>query len=540
VWGERLGGREVLSAATIAGVAGAVGALLAPGLDIHRPLLNYQALAGSLSPSGTETFDWFQGYGPYYWPTRGRQVLRVKAAHPNFWKTENLDNFDGTGWAQAARDTTSIGDTPPATPAPSAAALATWTQSLQITVGTMNTTDIVASGTAQQPDHVPGGVAAGASPGTWIANRQLGPGDAYTVRVYAPNPAPAELASAGSSYPSSLAYYLQMFVPVPSAHSVPGTVIFPTFGSSASTTSARYVASVLGASPYAAAYHLAHRLAKGAATPYAYVERVDRYLQHGYRYSTNAPRSTYPIETFLFDAKYGYCQQFAGAMALLLRMGGVPARVAVGFTPGTYSSSSGEWVVNDFGAHAWVEAWFPSYGWVAFNPTPSASPGAGLGAISRGSDLRPPALLPKLRGGITAPVTASRHHAGSALPIAGIAGIALLVGLGLGVGGAGVVVRSRTRRREPPSSDELLAELERALRRGRFTLTPATTLAELERKFRRSTGAAGYVRAVGRARYADVVELPTTGQRRALRAQLAERRGAFGRLWALWALPPRL
>jgi len=48
------------------------------------------------------------------------------------------------------------------------------------------------------------------------------------------------------------------------------------------------------------------------------------------------------------------------------------------------------------------------------------------------------------------------------------------------------------------------------------------------------------VRAVGRARYADGAEPPTTEQRRALRGQLAERRGALGRLLALWALPPRL
>ena len=48
----------------------------------------------------------------------------------------------------------------------------------------------------------------------------------------------------------------------------------------------------------------------------------------------------YPLESFLFKDKYGYCQQFAGAMALLLRMGGVPARVAVGFTQGDYDAAN--------------------------------------------------------------------------------------------------------------------------------------------------------------------------------------------------------
>src|SRR5437764_6234524 len=61
-------------------------------------------------------------------------------------------------------------------------------------------------------------------------------------------------------------------------------------------------------------------------------------------------------------------------MALLLRMGGVPARVATGFTTGTLDKGSGEYVVHDYDAHSWVEAWFPDYGWVTLDPTPQASP----------------------------------------------------------------------------------------------------------------------------------------------------------------------
>jgi hypothetical protein len=328
-----------------------------------------------------------------------------------------------------------------------------------------------------------------------------------------------------------------MFVPVLGAGSVPGTVVFPPFGSSGSTATAGYIASTLDASPYAAAYGLARRLAAGAGTPYAFVERVYQYLQHGYTYNTDAPRSAYPIETFLFKAKYGYCQQFAGAMALLLRMGGIPARVAVGFTPGTYSSSTGQWVVDDFEAHAWVEAWFPTYGWVAFNPTPSTTPGSKVGAAPAASKLRTGGIPGKLHATTPTSSTALHRRSGSGLPIAAIVAIVLLA---LGVAGTGLALGRRRRGREPPSSDELLAELERALRRSSVTLTPATTLAELERRFRRSTEAAQYVRAVGQARYADVSEPPSATQRHALRAQLAEGRGAFGRLRALWALPPRL
>ncbi|HEY2310128.1 MAG TPA: transglutaminase-like domain-containing protein, partial [Gaiellaceae bacterium] len=71
----------------------------------------------------------------------------------------------------------------------------------------------------------------------------------------------------------------------------------------------------------------------------------------------------------------GYCQYFAGAMALMLRYLGIPARVAVGFAGGTYDSRQHVWNVTDREAHAWVEVWFKGYGWVPFDPTPAA-PGA--------------------------------------------------------------------------------------------------------------------------------------------------------------------
>ena len=64
-------------------------------------------------------------------------------------------------------------------------------------------------------------------------------------------------------------------------------------------------------------------------------------------------------------------------MALLLRMGGVPARVATGFTTGAYDQNTKSWLVTDVDAHAWVEAWFPHYGWVTFDPTPAAAPARG-------------------------------------------------------------------------------------------------------------------------------------------------------------------
>jgi hypothetical protein len=77
-----------------------------------------------------------------------------------------------------------------------------------------------------------------------------------------------------------------------------------------------------------------------------------------------------PLVAFVMQTRRGYCQHFAGAMALMLRYLGIPARVAAGFTSGTYDRKTREWTVTDHDAHTWVEAWFPHYGWLPFDPTP--------------------------------------------------------------------------------------------------------------------------------------------------------------------------
>ena len=106
-----------------------------------------------------------------------------------------------------------------------------------------------------------------------------------------------------------------------------------------------------------------------------------------YDESPPTPAGAPPLAHFVADGKRGYCQHFAGAMALMLRMLGVPARVAAGFTSGTYED--GGWTVTDHNAHAWVEAWFPGYGWLPFDPTPGrGSLAASYSASSTGVQRR--------------------------------------------------------------------------------------------------------------------------------------------------------
>jgi hypothetical protein len=116
----------------------------------------------------------------------------------------------------------------------------------------------------------------------------------------------------------------------------------------------------------------ARRLRADARTPYGAVIAIETWLRStgGFTYDESPPATggLPPLAHFVAEGKRGYCQHFAGAMALMLRMLGVPARVAAGFTSGTYED--GGWTVTDHNAHAWVEVWFPGYGWLAFDPTP--------------------------------------------------------------------------------------------------------------------------------------------------------------------------
>src|SRR5262249_43812147 len=108
-----------------------------------------------------------------------------------YWKIENLEVFDGRGWAAQQTDFTA-----PAPP-PSRAALARWTQTLEVTIGAMKTPFVIAAGTAAAPQHVPEGSAPGLSPGTWVAGGPLGPGATYTVKTYSPRPSSGQLNAVG-------------------------------------------------------------------------------------------------------------------------------------------------------------------------------------------------------------------------------------------------------------------------------------------------------------------------------------------------------
>jgi hypothetical protein len=79
-----------------------------------------------------------------------------------------------------------------------------------------------------------------------------------------------------------------------------------------------------------------------------------------------------PVAEFLFEKKRGYCEYFASAAALLLRLQGIPCRYVTGFVVQEWNRKGGHFVVREADAHAWIEAYDPQQGWISADPTPEA------------------------------------------------------------------------------------------------------------------------------------------------------------------------
>jgi transglutaminase-like putative cysteine protease len=132
---------------------------------------------------------------------------------------------------------------------------------------------------------------------------------------------------------------------------------------------------------------LAGALATDAHSDRARLENTVAWLRSNLTYSLDVGEFTTrdPLAEFLFEKKSGYCDYFATAAAVLLRLQGIPARYVKGFAVGPHNLVEGGFgvaahhVVREADAHAWVEAWIEDRGWVEADPTPPD----GLAAVRR-------------------------------------------------------------------------------------------------------------------------------------------------------------
>jgi hypothetical protein len=205
-----------------------------------------------------------------------------------------------------------------------------------------------------------------------FVDRGLRRGDSYDAWSYEPEPTPAQLARSKPRYPQLIGVQGKYLF-------VDRQVWVPPFGTAGRRTTIDWLFSksmhAPRIAPYRPLYVQAERVAGGARSPYAAAVALESWFRTGggFLYDQHPPRPPHgvpPLVDFITRTKSGYCQHFAGAMALMLRYLGVPARVAAGFSSGRYDRGSREWIVTDHSAHEWVEVWFRDWGWVPFDPTP--------------------------------------------------------------------------------------------------------------------------------------------------------------------------
>jgi transglutaminase-like putative cysteine protease len=126
---------------------------------------------------------------------------------------------------------------------------------------------------------------------------------------------------------------------------------------------------------------LATQITGSASNNYDKAAALETYLKTHYGYTLQLPSSSIadPLANFLFERKQGHCEYFASSMAVMLRTLHVPSRVVNGFTSSEFNDLTGKYVIRARSAHAWVEAYFPGYGWVTFDPTPGGAVGSPQG-----------------------------------------------------------------------------------------------------------------------------------------------------------------
>ena len=371
-----------------------------PGLPARRA-------ASADGPTGVGGFLGFAGpLDTALRPSLGNEVvLRVRADRPSYWLAETFGAWSGRSWT-ANRPSTPP-PAPPRAPAPPSASTVPgpetslaghsgrlWEPVTQgppffvapSSVGTGDEGPPGGPGTAAAADYQTFYLVAGSSDlvlhaeqattlwvptsrvdvapdGTIRSATALGPGSVYSVLSTVATAAPAQLErSSGHAglTPATLAEALQL------PH------------------------------PYPRVAALARRVTARSRDVYAEVTALEHWMGTHTRYTTDIPPlapGQDTVDAFLFGSRRGYCEQISTALAVMLRSLGIPAREAVGYVPGPYDPVTGLYDEQAKDAHAWVQVWFPGYGWQSFDPTadvPLATPSTGpalarvvLGALSR-------------------------------------------------------------------------------------------------------------------------------------------------------------
>jgi hypothetical protein len=171
-----------------------------------------------------------------------------------------------------------------------------------------------------------------------FSQERVSPGDVYAVEGLTSTADPDALRAAGTDYPAWVTdRYLQL----------PPTITDRT-------------------------RQLAAQLAAGQPSAFDVAQAMESYVRETIAYNEAIeppPADQDVVDYVLFDSREGYCEYYASAMAVLLRAEGIPSRVVGGYFPAPFDPAEGGHLYREKNAHLWVEAFFPGYGWIPFEPT---------------------------------------------------------------------------------------------------------------------------------------------------------------------------
>lgn len=328
---------------------------------------NWQPYSRSAQPVSVQ-YVWDADYDGINFPTKPTTVLKIRAPRrAPYWRATTLDVFLDDRWIEDAellepvsdgdRDTL-IGDRylPPR-----AIESVNWMEQ-EVTVEALQDRHLVASSVPVAFEE--GAAAAYGSGIAYVGG--LRRGQDYHAWSFAAQPTPEQLTRSPADYPEHIL--------VESPFLSVGTFL-PPFGTPGREAA---VQQAFGFDDDLAQYEPLYRLAREVVgrprNPYAAVVALEAWFRTSgeFTYDERPPvgSTAPPLVAFVAGHRRGYCQHFAGAMALMLRYLGIPARVAAGFSSGRWDQDASEFTVADTNAHAWVEVWFEGYGWLPFDPTP--------------------------------------------------------------------------------------------------------------------------------------------------------------------------
>ena len=264
------------------------------------------------------------------------EVFTVRSPVRAYWRLTSLDRFDGRIWSSNGSYGKASGDLDDGVPV--ASPTIPFEQSFSI--GALSQIWLPA---AYEPQRVTiaQDVRYDEVSGTLIVDTEIPTSDGLTYDVTSalPQHEPASLATATDAIPPAIA---EQYLGLPDD--------FPT---SVRTR--------------------AQEVTAGATSIYDAARRLQDFFRDNFVYDLDIGEGhgDRAIERFVLEIQRGYCEQFAGSYAAMARALGIPARVAVGFTPGVASADDPNlYRVRGEHAHAWPEVYLGEYGWVAFEPTP--------------------------------------------------------------------------------------------------------------------------------------------------------------------------